>query len=807
MDIITLKEKGLISLSAYDICLKYNLCTTVDLNKFLVDCIDITILEGCESDISDELISLAKKYNWTPSSFSKSTSINFLYNKGQVSYRTLTVCKENRLNNVGDIKLYLSNNHSFKRLKGCGSKTNEELLMIISLGGEDQLELFSVERETVIIDFYNKGEISVRAYNICVENNLNNLGELIDYKENYSDFYRLNRCGKKTNDELVNLANKEIKISNCKSDMEDKIFPKLIGWNSLLGLVNSLIKKDRDSINNFIKFVLSSLSSRSQKYIAEYYAQDLRVKRIVSMDRLIDSNTNIKIGSKYYQDIDFFYEQVLENIILDRSVRENLIEQFLEILLYGSKEFNRGDLNIDIDNYSGLQIIDFLIKEGVMFGERSDIFLECLNIYDDFRERTLEEVGNDFGLTRERIRQLRVKGLERLDEVLKGIRDIFSREIYSDWDSDNTDIIELTNSTIEGVNNKYNVSFSKEFIAYLYSICSQNKVLIPEVTSEHLANIKGKGVNSFDRLYLLDKNTYNKLNFVSLIDEIKLLNKSRIEEGYNLDLNNFIDRYLYDGEELDESLIRSAEDLIMKESGVFVNEFSELEFKRNISKTVPDYAYEILKEIGKPSKIDLIYDLLLEKYPDFDRSENTFRGSFNADIRFVPLGRQSIWGLKEWEHERDDFLGGTMLEMTENILKNSDLPLHISDISEKISRYRDVDCGNLMSNLKFNNQRGFVFFKKQYVGLDSKDYPDEFSVLERLDKENRTWDESYLSLLSFVELYGRIPKASDDFDEAPRTYRWYGIQRKKYLDNKLSEDRDRKIESVITYYDNRSQYE
>lgn len=243
MDIITLKEKGLISLSAYDICLKYNLCTTVDLNEFIVDCIDITSLEDCESDISDELISLAKAYNWIPSSFSKSISINFLYNKGQVSYRTLTVCKENRLNNVGDIKLYLSNNHSFKGLKGCGSKTNEELLMIISLDGEDQLELFSIERETVIVNFYNKGEISVRAYNICVENNLNTLGDLIDYKENYSDFYRLNKCGKKTNDELINLANKEIKISNCKSDMEDKILPKLIDWNGLLDLVNNLIKK------------------------------------------------------------------------------------------------------------------------------------------------------------------------------------------------------------------------------------------------------------------------------------------------------------------------------------------------------------------------------------------------------------------------------------------------------------------------------------------------------------------------------------------------------------------------------------
>ena len=756
MDIVNLKEKGLISLSAYNICIKYNLHTTIDFNEFLIGCTDTTILESFDLDIINELNILSQIYN-----------------------------------------------HSSKGVKGCGSENNKELSKVSSLGGENQLELFSKEREIEIKSFYNKGEISVRAYNICMENHLNTLGELIEYKEKYSDFYRLSKCGRKTNDELTILANKEVEIHSYQDNIEDEVDCKVKIWNNLSELVSSLVKKDRDSINDFINFVLSSLSSRSQRYITEYYNQDLRVKKIVSEIRLIDNNSNIKVGSKSFKDINFFYDQVLKNIYLDRSEREGLIEQLFEVLLYGS----RNDFSLDIDGYSGLKIIDYVIREGIVFGERNDIALECLNIYDNFKERTLEEIGNDFGLTRERIRQLRFKNLLRLDEVLKGMRDIFYREIYSGWDSNDKDILELTNETIESVNNKNNVSFSKEFIAYLYSICSKNKVLIPEVTSEHIANIQGKENTSFSSFYLLDKDVYNKLDFVSLVDEIKILSKSKIEEDYYLDFNNFLNRYLYNGEELDEFLIRNSEDLIMKESGVFINEFNELEFKRNTSKTVPDYAYEILKEIGEPSKIDLIYNILLEKYPDFDRSENTFRGCFNADSRFVPLGRRSIWGLKEWEHERDDFLGGTMLEMTENILKNSDLPLHISDISEKISRYRDVDCGNLMSNLKFNNQRGFVFFKKQYVGLDSKNYSDEFSVLERLDKENRTWDESYLNLLSFVELYGRIPKASDDFDEAPRVYRWYGIQRKRYLDNKLSEDRDSKIKSIITYYDNRSQYE
>ena len=105
MDIVNLKEKGLISLSAYNICIKYNLHTTIDFNEFLIGCTDTTILESFDLDIINELNILSQIYN-----------------------------------------------HSSKGVKGCGSENNKELS---SLGGENQLELFSKEREIEIKSFYN----------------------------------------------------------------------------------------------------------------------------------------------------------------------------------------------------------------------------------------------------------------------------------------------------------------------------------------------------------------------------------------------------------------------------------------------------------------------------------------------------------------------------------------------------------------------------------------------------------------------------------------------------------------------------
>ena len=381
---------------------------------------------------------------------SQSSTMKFLYNKGQISYRTLTICKENGLKTISDLKNYIGSNYSFKRLKGCGDKTNDELLLIVNLDEERQLELLPTEKGVEVKIFYNKGEISVRGYNICVENNLNTLDDLVIYRNMHGDFYKLNKCGYKTNNELLALINEE--SSNFNNDnkvyIEDENIFKPRSWYGSLESVNNLGKKDRDSVNGFIQFALSPLSSRSKKYIMDYYDQDLRLRTIISKSRLIDNYSDIKPGSKYFKDINFFYDQVLKNLYLDRDVKSNIVDQFLEVLLYGSEKINRDDLDVNLDKYSGLKIIDILIKEDVVFGERSDIILNSLNIYEDFKERTLEEVGKDFELTRERIRQLRFKGLVRLDEVLKGMRDIFSKEIYSDWDNDNKEILELTSSTI-----------------------------------------------------------------------------------------------------------------------------------------------------------------------------------------------------------------------------------------------------------------------------------------------------------------------------------------------------------------------
>ena len=57
-----------------------------------------------------------------------------------------------------------------------------------------------------IDEIYNDELISVRSYNLCKSNDLNNILDLKEYYYKYKSFQRLRNCGKKSNDELINLC-------------------------------------------------------------------------------------------------------------------------------------------------------------------------------------------------------------------------------------------------------------------------------------------------------------------------------------------------------------------------------------------------------------------------------------------------------------------------------------------------------------------------------------------------------------------------------------------------------------------------
>ena len=662
---------------------------------------------------------------------------------------------------------------------------------------------------------YDESIISIRTYQVCRINNFNTINILEEYLASHTDFMSISNYEYEINNELVYVVSlsklaKSSMFKHIKKHKEtERELSKLVFYTKekMLEIVNTLTKNDRDTINGFIMLLLTVISTRAKNSIIEYYSEDLKIKSVLKKDSLSfktnESSVNM-IGKGTFKEIDYFYEQLYRNIILMCRDHLEVKKQYLEVLMRKSLSGKESIIEPSLIQGSGLQLINALIKGDVIFGERTDMILNAINIYDDYNYKTLEELGELYKVTRERIRQVREKYLKEFKIQLIGLRSLYIDDLLSKGFFRNDNLIEISENIIFNINSMNSVNFSKEFIVYLYSISVDDQVVIPSVDINILANKNGYKLDEWSGFYLISKSMSCKFNFDRMIVDIKSRNKDRIEEDYFLNFEVYLKNFLYDNMYLDQSLMSFCERLINRECGVFLNIYDEIEFKRNVKMRAPDLAYEILKEVGVPTKIDKLYNILISKQPEFSMLESSFRNTFGSDSRFVPIGRQSVWGLKEWEYQREDFLGGSMLEMAEKLLQERDVPMHISEIVSNISKYRDTDEDRLIRNLRINHQRKFILLKKQYVGLSYKSYPEEYQIL---NQTNRTWEESFDNLESFVSEYSRLPKSSDHDEESGRLYRWFGIQKKRYLDNRLKEQRKEKIERIIMNYEEDFFYE
>ena len=804
---------------AYQRCIKSGLYTTSSLKNYLALNRDFLSIEGFCKKVNYQIVELLDQIgDYDLYDLSEEMEISELYKKDLISYELFSFCNDNSFFIISDLDTHLESKSNFLSLNKCNPEFNSELLKIAKFGSletstSQQLSMFEESYTQPSFRELDRYKMSVRAYNVCRDNQLNTIKKLYEYYSSHGSFLQLPNCGAKTNDELVNIVLKSAPSSIARfiTPRFDHTLPlnrkiediELATVDQMFDIVNSLTKHERNAINDFIMFLVYSVGTRTKNSLFEYYNEDFKIKGLLRKPKLTDSLESLsiaKVGKKSIMELKWFYRQLFINIVLMESSPERIRNQYLEVLFdEGNLEENSTE-RLDLDRLNGLQLIDFLIKKEILFGESTDRALSSINIYNDYKYLTLEELGDMYGLTRERIRQIREGALSKLVIKLKYIRTLYMRELFS-INHSNDYLIEFSESFAESVNSIFNVNFSYNFIIYLYSLVIDNHALLPMVDESFLFNAKSNQVGGWEKFYLVDSEVSNKINLQNMIEDVKEKATSRIQEDYGLNLEAYLYDFLTDENyTLDDRVLDVCEKLISKEAGIYLNIYNELEFKRNVKQSLSDIAYELLREAGQATKINDLYETLKQRYPNFDRTASSFRNCFHADHRFVSIGRQSLWGLKEWEYQRDDFLGGTMIEIAEDLLKKSDKPMQISEITKEVRKYRDTDDDRLMRNLRVNTNNRFIFLKNQYIGLASKSYDQKY---EELKIDVRTWDESYEYLMHFLNENNRLPKSSDADEASARLYRWFGIQKKRCTEGKLIESRSKKINNILSVYESK----
>lgn len=654
-----------------------------------------------------------------------------------------------------------------------------------------------------IEEIYYSEDISVRSFNVCNDNDLKDLNAILKHYREHRTFGNLRNCGKKSNEELTDLCVKYKDYGNRQIVEPPK--PE----KQLFTTISNFTRTQREIVNSFIEINSNNLSNRSKNAITSFLNGNLKIRNI--SERILTNERfnfqDIKnVGTKTVTELQGFIDFIIEFI---EKVAEVEIENDLVALrnrFFIEKTFSISSIPIEIlESQSIFSLVDFLISKNAIFEKNeSIIFQKAFKIFDNQPELTLDEIAEEINISRGRVRQIRKGILENLFNNLQFLKNI-EDDLYQKYDIDhNQKLIIIDEHLNNYINEVNNTNFTVEFNTFIiYSYLSDKFDLVGEIEDV----LMPKYFNSRDRhnwniFYLVENNVTAFFNFNEFANDLDKRLSERVEESYIFNFKS----YLLDfstSTNLEELKIVSAlaENILNNEFGIYIDTDDNIRFTRNSLKQAYEYAFEALKLLGKPSKLNEITKKVEELHPDYETNEAKVRASMKRQNGFVPIGRRSIFGLLEWENELENFKGGTIRQIVAEYLNNNSSPQNYSDITSYVLQFRPkTNEYSIIQNIKLDESKTFIFFKNSFVGLLSKTYDKTFVSMTNSETiEKKSWEERYTELTEFLALNNRLPFSSGCPENEIKLYRWYKIQVGKK--NGFEEEKSNLINELIKTFE------
>lgn len=589
-----------------------------------------------------------------------------------------------------------------------------------------------------IDEIYKREEISVRSYHVCKYNELYSVSDLKKYYYKNGSFDKLRNCGRKSNEELIEICNKYQGeyIGNRVIEIKKE--------NPLKNIIASLTRVQREVINSFIFVNTNSLSVRSKNAISLHLKNNLKVKSFAEKIILSESFDvqNIKsVGVKYVPEIEV-YISIIKDFIFE--VNQTRDEKYLIALK--NKFLIQRTFNISLvpskilESESIFQLTEFLLNQNAFFDETQTIIIKkALKLYDNQKELTLDEIAKQVDLSRERVRQIRKLCLDELFNKLLFISN-FNDDLFQKYSIDTeSSYVKINTDVLGKINKLNNTHFSREFITYILSAYLNNSYALignDEDTLQH-KYFSPRNRHNWNNLYLVNKRLAYEIDFKSLINDISKRLNDRIKESYSFYFKSYLSKFLTNNNiHILDLLLPICENVINDEFEIYLDLDENLIFKRNTTRQAHEYASEALEQLGKPSKVKEIFEKVKELHPNYSTEETKIRVSMRRKNGFVPIGRRSVFGLKKWEEELDNFKGGTIRDITRQYLFDQQLPTHIFELTNHISKFRPKTYSrSILDNLKADESGEFIFFKQSFVGLSSKKNCYDVEKYENLPKQ------------------------------------------------------------------------
>ena len=290
----------------------------------------------------------------------------------------------------------------------------------------------------------------------------------------------------------------------------------------------------------------------------------------------------------------------------------------------------------------------------------------------------------------------------------------------------NQNIIIIDHDSNKHINELNNTNFSAVFNNYLLYACLSNKFDIVGETEGVLLinNNYSKDRHNWKNIYLV-KNYFSKeFDFNNFANDVDKRINSRNEETYSFNFKSYLNNFITNNNSsLIPILFPIAEKIINQEFNIIIDLDDNIVFNRNTIKQVNEYAIEALETLGKPSKVEEIFNQIIKSGNNITKSQDSLRGSLQKTPEIIHFGRSSTYGLKKWEIEKEGIKGGTIKDIVIDYLQDKAEPIHVYEILNEVHKYREkTNAKNILTNLKLDPQKQFIIFNQSFIGLSSKTY-------------------------------------------------------------------------------------
>ncbi|MDO5608531.1 MAG: hypothetical protein Q4G08_08770 [Capnocytophaga sp.] len=644
-------------------------------------------------------------------------------------------------------------------------------------------------------ELYVNNKISVRAYRLCVANDIHHMDDLVQLYQQKQHFLALKNCGRKTNEELTLLCKNYNNVSGGKPQ------------GDAISAIYQLSPMQVDTINCYIQVQLKKLSVRSYNALSLFLNQNFDF--IFLSGWLLDNSYSEiskidNVGKKSQVELQHFFFQIKQ--FSQQLTDDDAALKQIRYSLHAERLFGiKNPPGILLEQSCIFRWFDYLLQYGYLFDTKSTIILyNGWHIYDNVKGKTLEEMASLLGITRERVRQIRGKCLGELSERLSFIR-YFNDDLLDAFTHSSSQAWWLDDALHKTIVHKSGVQLSKPMATYLISVYwREHYDLVGNLDDLFLVrNLYSRGRYRWNNLYLVPKGMSAVLNFEELFNALHELLKKRFNNTQVINVDDLIQSNLVYQHFDDMNVLRAiVKKLVGQEFQLKVNRRGEVVLERNTRKRSYEFAYEALEQLGKPSSADEIAERINQLYPEQRSEVSRVRSSLKREHGFVPMGRNNMFALQKWEQDFEDFKGGTIREIAFRYLEKLPTPADHNLLAEHVLKYRPASNKySILQNLKLDTSKTFVFFDSHTIGLSHKQYPEGYTNMAAVQNAKKTWNERFQELKDFLQDHNRLPYSGYCPKEEVLLYRWYKVQIVRMKSKQLKEDKSLLIAEIYNTYE------